>query len=114
MSKEPEKKAEAKAAPPAAPPAEPAVGPDGKLPPHLRKRRWGGAEYLETDFVRVTFLATGSLNGERFEKGASGDVPKVVFEKTLKPRGQAKLWEKPKPASIFKRPASDVGNFKRR
>lgn len=85
-----------------------------EAPKPPKMRRWGGIEHPEDSFVRVIFLATGSLNGERFEKGASGDVPKQVFEKTFKPLGQAKLWEKPKPASIFKRPASDVGNFKRR
>jgi hypothetical protein len=94
-------------------PASPALGPDGKLPPHLRKRRWGGVEYPEQDFIRVTFLKDGSIGGERFTKGRSADVPKEVFEKTLKPNKQAKLYEKPTPPPALVRPATDKGNFKR-
>jgi hypothetical protein len=95
------------------PPAEPALGPDGKLPLHLRKRRWGGIEHPEADFIRVTFLADGSIGGERFTKGRSADVPKAVFAMTLKPNKQAKLYEKPQPPPAQVRPATDKGNFKR-
>lgn len=96
-------------------PVEP--GPDpktGKLPPHLHTKRWAGIEYPSNSFVRVVFLQSGGINGERFTKGKSGEVPKKVFEETLKPQRQAKLWEKPKPVAIVKRPATDVGGFRRR
>lgn len=94
---------------------EPQIDPKtGKLPSAAHMRRWGMKEYPSDSFVRVTFLVTGSLSGERFTKGKSGDVPKAVFEGTLKPLRQAKLWEKPKPKVVAARPASDVGAFRRR
>lgn len=85
-----------------------------KAPAGKHMRKWGMKEYPSNEFVRVTFLVTGSLSGVRFTKGKSGDVPKAVFESTLKPLGQAKLWEKPKPKPVAVRPGTDVGAFRRR
>lgn len=87
---------------------------DGKPPLADRKRLYGGALYPETSFVRVTYLSTGSLSGERFMAGKHGEVPKAVFEKHFKPKRIAKLWEKPKLKPAAKRPSSDVGAFRRR
>ena len=106
MSKDIEKKTEATPAP--------ANVPTGKLPYSQHKKRWGGVEYPSPDFVRVTFLVDGGLAGEHWRRGTSADVPKVVFEQTLKPQKIAKLWEKPKAATPFKRPATDVGTSFRR
>ncbi len=109
--KKDEPKVEVKAAP------KPAPKPDrdaGKPPLAERKKLYGGKPYPEQDFVRVTYLSTGSISGERFTKGKSGDVPKVVFEGHFKPKGIAKLWEKPKPAPVAVRPKTDVGSFRRR
>lgn len=85
-----------------------------KAPAGKHQRKWGMKEYPSDSFIRVTFLVTGSLSGVRFTKGKSGDVPRSVFESTLKPLGQAKLWEKPKLKVVAARPASDVGAFRRR
>jgi hypothetical protein len=82
-------------------------------PKPVKMRRWGGIEFPEADFIRVTFLASGSVNGERFTKGRSADVPKSVFAQTLKPNKQAVLYVKPAPVVAMQRPATDKGNFKR-
>lgn len=98
----------------AADPAPAPVSPPTKAPFAQHKRRWGGVEYPSPDFVRVTFLLDGGLAGERWRKGSSADVPKVVYESSLAPKKIAKLWAKPRPAAIVKRPATDVGNSFRR
>ena len=116
LSKKDEPKAEASPvpAPAPAPLPPPAIDPKtGKLPPGAHKRRWGQKEYPSKDFIRVTYLVTGSLSGQRFAQGKTGDVPKEVFEGTLKPGKMARLWEKPKVIPQAARPASDVGNFRR-
>lgn len=111
--------ADAKGVPPSAKAAEgaplptPAPAPADKAPFAQHKRRWGGQEYPSPDFVRVTFLMDGGLAGEHWRQGSSADVPKAVFEHNLLPAKIAKLWAKPKPAAIVKRPATDVGLFQR-